>query len=359
MTQTGNFPTPPGGDRGTNIYAAGTAQDQVILPTSVAFRICVGGIRTRLGRSVVTVLGVALGVAFLTSVVTGVLVQRGVASEAELRRDVERRVSLLRAEVGRFRGKQLLIFAPPSQTESQQRFIEELRATPETDVIVQTAAAGDAASPDAADAADAMVMLEGGGEGLASRFAAADDALGGEFYSYESIEEGLAAGLSEAGVSAHELVLAQRAEEVQREAERQREELLRILWIIVVSLLITTIGISNAMLMSVTERVREIGTMKCLGALSSFVVKLFVIESGLVGLFGAAAGVLIGVVFSIIAYGVSFGFGTVLLSISYPMLLLAAVGCTLVGLTLSVVAGIYPARVAAKMIPAAALASHV
>ena len=44
-------------------------------------------------------------------------------------------------------------------------------------------------------------------------------------------------------------------------------------------MLVAFVGVLNAMLMSVTERFREIGTMKCLGALNSFIVKLFLIES--------------------------------------------------------------------------------
>ena len=46
------------------------------------------------------------------------------------------------------------------------------------------------------------------------------------------------------------------------------------------SLLVCTVGITNSMLMAVTERFKEIGTMKCLGALDSFVVVLFMLESG-------------------------------------------------------------------------------
>src|SRR5262249_18468586 len=49
-------------------------------------------------------------------------------------------------------------------------------------------------------------------------------------------------------------------------------------WLITLALLVAFVGILNAMLMSVTERFREIGTMKCLGALDSFIVKLFLIE---------------------------------------------------------------------------------
>ena len=50
------------------------------------------------------------------------------------------------------------------------------------------------------------------------------------------------------------------------------------LWLVSMSLIVCVVGIANAMLMSVTERFREIGTMKCLGALDGFVVRLFLLE---------------------------------------------------------------------------------
>ncbi len=50
-------------------------------------------------------------------------------------------------------------------------------------------------------------------------------------------------------------------------------------WIVILSLLVCIVGIINAQLMSVTERFREIGTMKCLGALDRFIVRLFVLEA--------------------------------------------------------------------------------
>ncbi len=54
-------------------------------------------------------------------------------------------------------------------------------------------------------------------------------------------------------------------------------------WIIFLSLLVCTVGIVNAQLMAVTERFREIGTMKCLGALDRFVLRLFILEAGMQG----------------------------------------------------------------------------
>ena len=46
-------------------------------------------------------------------------------------------------------------------------------------------------------------------------------------------------------------------------------------WIIILSLLVCVVGIVNAQLMAVTERFREIGTMKCLGALDRFIPEAF------------------------------------------------------------------------------------
>src|SRR5690606_12266544 len=68
-------------------------------------------------------------------------------------------------------------------------------------------------------------------------------------------------------------------------------------WLVVMSLLVSIVGITNAMLMSVTERYKEIGTIKCLGALDSFIVKLFLIESGLLGFFGSIIGSVLGMLF--------------------------------------------------------------
>ena len=58
-----------------------------------------------------------------------------------------------------------------------------------------------------------------------------------------------------------------------------RQEHYKQVWLVCMSLLVAIVGIMNAMLMSVTERFKEIGTMKCLGALDSLIVRLFMIEA--------------------------------------------------------------------------------
>ena len=75
---------------------------------------------------------------------------------------------------------------------------------------------------------------------------------------------------------------------------RIQEEKSKQTWLISLSLLVCVVGIANAMLMSVTERFREIGTMKCLGALDTIIVKLFLLESTFQGCAGTSAGILIG-----------------------------------------------------------------
>ena len=78
-------------------------------------------------------------------------------------------------------------------------------------------------------------------------------------------------------------------------------------WIIILSLLVCVVGIVNAQLMAVTERFREIGTMKCLGALDRFILRLFILESGMQGLAGAGAGALAGAFFALLGALLRFG----------------------------------------------------
>ncbi len=125
-------------------------------------------------------------------------------------------------------------------------------------------------------------------------------------------------------------------------------------WIVILSLLVCTVGIINAQLMAVTERFREIGTMKCLGALDSFVLRLFLLEAGMQGLAGAALGAVCGMLIGLLTGLLRYGFdalrflpmGDALLSLSF------AVG---VGFVLSVLGVAYPAVVAARMRPIEAM----
>lgn len=148
-------------------------------------------------------------------------------------------------------------------------------------------------------------------------------------------------------------------EEIRTIAENKVKERFRSVWIGVISLLVTVIGIANAMLMSVTERFREIGTMKCLGALSSFVTEMFVLEASIMGLVGGIAGAIFGAIFAVVIYTITYGTDLVFGSLPLLQLLLFGGYSVIAGVVLSVVAAIYPARVAAGMVPATALRSNI
>lgn len=125
-------------------------------------------------------------------------------------------------------------------------------------------------------------------------------------------------------------------------------------WIVILSLLVCTVGIVNAQLMAVTERFREIGAMKCLGALDRFVLRLFLLEAGMQGLVGAGAGALIGALFALLNSALQFGaapframpWGDAAQSIFFSL----GIGCLL-----SLAGVLYPAVVAARMQPVEAM----
>jgi len=125
-------------------------------------------------------------------------------------------------------------------------------------------------------------------------------------------------------------------------------------WILVLSLLVCTVGIVNAQLMAVTERFREIGTMKCLGALDRFVLRLFLLEAGMQGLAGAGAGALAGGIFALISAFFRFGF-PVIETLNWTSVVVS-ISCSIgVGCVLSLVGVLYPAVVAARMQPVEAM----
>ena len=129
-------------------------------------------------------------------------------------------------------------------------------------------------------------------------------------------------------------------------------------WLIIMSMIVCVVGITNSMLMSVTERFREIGTMKCLGALDHFVVILFLLESGFQGFAGALVGALIGLVASLLMGLANFGLD---IFMDFPLLsiLLWILGGSVLGMLLAVVGAAFPAWRAAKLPPAEAMRTEV
>jgi putative ABC transport system permease protein len=118
-----------------------------------------------------------------------------------------------------------------------------------------------------------------------------------------------------------------------------------------ISLLVGGIGVMNIMLVSVTERTREIGIRKAMGAKRRDILLQFVSEATLLSLGGGAAGVLFGVVLSRLLDGRSLGGQSFQTTFSGDIAVLALIVSAAIGLFF----GIYPAMRAARLHPIEAL----
>lgn len=114
-----------------------------------------------------------------------------------------------------------------------------------------------------------------------------------------------------------------------------------------ISLVVGGIGIMNIMLVSVTERTREIGVRKALGATYSVIVTQFLIEAVVISLMGGFIGIAFGIGASKVIGMVS-GMSTI---VSVPTIIMSFAFSMAIGL----IFGIYPARKAAKLNPINAL----
>ena len=116
-----------------------------------------------------------------------------------------------------------------------------------------------------------------------------------------------------------------------------------------VSLTVAGVGIMNVMLVSVSERTREVGLLKALGASGGQVLRLFLVEAALLSTAGGALGLLAG------------WLGTLAIRALYPDFPVAppawAVAAALaVSVSVGLVFGVLPARRAARLDPVVALA---
>jgi hypothetical protein len=333
---------------------------QVKLPFSRAVQIAVQGIRIRFGRSLVTVSGVVLGIAFLMSNLTSQLITRAVANEREVRQTVSLMLSMVKSEIGALSGKRLAVVVCGTMNEAERQLVDKILEGEPAEVRASGLASAKVRAVDVAkvgEGAGLLLVLGDGGDAPAS-IEALTAGMTQRIMLDSQAARRYAAG--EAAGVRRELFFGKQVEEqVARMAKQAKKERIRTIWIVTISLLVTVIGVSNALLMSVTERFREIGTMKCLGALSSFIRTVFLIESSLIGFAGSILGVIAGTILPLVAYGFTYRFALVLGAMPYGWLSVMALGAVAAGTCLSVVAAIYPANFASRMVPASALRSTV
>lgn len=170
------------------------------------------------------------------------------------------------------------------------------------------------------------------------------------FLAYMLVTGDIIAALVAADIGELNIVLQRAGVDIQTAGRRDTMLML----LIALSLFTCLVGITNAMLMAVTERIKEIGTLKCLGALDSFIVKSYFIESSLQGIFGTMLGIVIGLLVAMIVAMQTYGRYVPALFPTGPALY-SVVRAFLMGTLLSVIASIAPAYWAAKKEPVDAM----
>ena len=125
-------------------------------------------------------------------------------------------------------------------------------------------------------------------------------------------------------------------------------------WLVLVSMLVCAVGVSNAMLMTVTERFREIATLKCLGALDGCIMLMFIIESCFLGIAGGVCGALVGDFIGLGRAWALFG-PSVFRAVPVGQIVVATVAAVAAGIVLAALAAVYPSLKAARLAPMEAM----
>ena len=119
-----------------------------------------------------------------------------------------------------------------------------------------------------------------------------------------------------------------------------------------ISLLVGGIGIMNIMLISVNQRIREVGLRKAVGARTRHIITQFLIESVFITLIGGVFGIAVGILISLLASVVINALGY---SWQFIISLSSIIVATSISILIGIVFGIYPARKASQISPMEAL----
>jgi len=119
------------------------------------------------------------------------------------------------------------------------------------------------------------------------------------------------------------------------------------------SILIGAIGIMNTMYTSVRERTKEIGIMKAVGATTTSIAQIFLIEAGIMGFIGGVCGMILGVILAkLAAFGINVYASVAIQAYLSPGMIISTI---IFAIVVGCIAGYFPARKAAKLSPVDAL----
>jgi putative ABC transport system permease protein len=120
-----------------------------------------------------------------------------------------------------------------------------------------------------------------------------------------------------------------------------------------ISLIVGAVGIMNSMYTNVLERKNEIGILKAIGATPKDIRTIFMVEAGVMGIFGGVLGSIIGTMMALVIGNLAIQNGYIFLKveINFVLIVVAILFATLIG----ILAGYLPARDAAKLLPVEAL----
>jgi putative ABC transport system permease protein len=119
-----------------------------------------------------------------------------------------------------------------------------------------------------------------------------------------------------------------------------------------ISLIVGGVGIMNTMLIVVSQRIREVGLRKAVGAKDDDILAQFLIESSAISFFGGVFGIILGIIISFIAALIMQALGYIWpFLVSWQSILVA----TLVSIGIGILFGMYPARKASRISPMEAL----
>ncbi len=201
--------------------------------------------------------------------------------------------------------------------------------------VVPATTYADVVSPGAGTSVSSIYLEAAGQDVLSAAYQEADNAL-----------------LTSHGVSATDadFTLSSQQSIVQTATSTSRTLTVLLGGIAAISLLVGGIGVMNIMLVSVTERIREIGLRKALGATPRVIRRQFLTEASLLGLAGGVLGLLLGVLGA--------AFLPSLIGQPVTVSTVAAVAAIAISVVIGVVAGVYPASRAARLSPIDALRSE-